>query len=164
MSFYEVYVDGASRGQGIVEDDGTVIKRGHGAIGVMIYENRKLVGQYARGIGRVPSSVAEYEAILLGITICWASSIPNPTIYSDSADVVNQINGDWECNNEDLIPLLLSAQDLREVYNFRLIKVPRHNVAETDALVNEFLDKLLEPVNKSKKKKKKRNKNIQKPI
>lgn len=139
MALYEVYVDGAARGQGA----GT--NRGHGACGVLIYKNKKLIGQYARGLGRVTSSQAEYEAILNGLMLCWAADLEDPVIYSDSATVVKQVNSDWKCTNEDLLPLLYSIHEIRDVYRFRLQKVKRHVVAEADALANRMLDQMLVP-------------------
>lgn len=143
MSFHECIVDGASRGQGVKDENGTPMK-GHGAAGVLIYRNKKLIGQYARALGRVSNNQAEYEAVLLGLQLCWAAGLENPIIYSDSNLVVNQINGDWDCKNQELLPLLWSAFEIKEVYNFKLQHVPRHHVSEADALVNDFLNLMLE--------------------
>lgn len=143
MSFHECIVDGASRGQGVKDENGTPVN-GHGAAGVLIYRNKKLIGQYARALGRVSNNQAEYEAVLLGLQLCWAAGLEHPVIYSDSNLVVNQINGDWDCKNQELLPLLWSVFEIKEVYNFRLEFVPRRYVSEADALVNNFLDLMLE--------------------
>lgn len=147
---YECYVDGASRGQGNPSPEG------HGAVGVLIYRNGKLVGQYARGLGRVTSSVAEYEAVLLALVMCWSAGLDDPIIYSDSEMVVKQVQGQWGCKNEDLLPLLYSVREIEEDFRFRIEHVSRHIVAEADALANDMLDMMLQPKPPRKKKNGKR--------
>lgn len=136
---YEVFVDGAARGQGV---DG---KSGHGAAAVLIYKNHQLIGQYARALGRRTNNESEYEAVLMALLMCWAADIPDPVIYSDSAVVVKQVTGEWMCKNEDLLPLLASIKEIQDVYRFRIVQVPRKVVTEADQLANELLDQLLEP-------------------
>lgn len=153
MALYEVYVDGASRGQGSINPDGSHEKFGHGAACAMIYRNKKLIGQYARGLGKVPNNVAEYEAILLGLLMCWSADLERPIFYSDSAVVVKQIKGEWQCKSERLIPLLHSIREIEEVYQFSIVQVPRSHVAEADRLVNRFLNNMLEKPEKQKKNK-----------
>lgn len=130
-----VVVDGAARGQGTPAG-------GEAALGVAIYKNNKLLGQYARGLGRRTNNEAEYEAVLAGVLLCWAGDLVDPIIYSDSAVVVKQVNGVWECRTESLRTLLLSIREIQEVFRFRLVQVPRKMVAEADHLANLFLDKL----------------------
>lgn len=131
------YVDGASRGQG-------ANKVGDGAVGVVIYRNGKLVGQYARGLGKRNNNECEYEAVLTALLLCWAApNLADPIIYSDSALVVKQVNREWSCNNPALVPLLMSIREIQEVFRFRIQQVPRKVVYEADLLANMFLDKLL---------------------
>lgn len=140
MALYEVYVDGAARGQGT---DG--IPYGHGACAAMIYKNRKLIGQFARGLGLVSNNQSEYEAVIMGLLMCWSARLEDPVIYSDSALVVRQINGEWECKNDDLLPLLYTVQEIADAYRFRLVHVKRHIVSGADALANNMLDQMLQP-------------------
>lgn len=157
MAVYECFVDGASRGQGTRDAEGNLVN-GHGAAAVLIYKNKKLIGQYARALGRTHNNQAEYEAVLIALMLCWAAGLEDPIIYSDSNLVVNQINGDWDCKNDDLIPLLLSVKEIQEVYRFRIQHVSRGVVAEADELVNKLLDDMLGPKTVKKKKKGKNNK------
>lgn len=138
-----MFVDGAARGQGQKDSNGDPVL-GHGAAAAMIYRNKKLIGQYARGLGRVSNSQAEYEAILLGVLMSWAADLHNPVVYSDSQSAINQLSGKWQCKSQNLIPLYKSIMDLKSVYNFHLVKAPRSNIGEVDCLVNEFLDEMLE--------------------
>ena len=70
------------------------------------------------------------------------ADLVDPIIYTDSAVVANQINGKWECKNRLLIPLLMTIEEIKLEYNFRIVQVPRAFVWEPDALANAFLDEL----------------------
>jgi ribonuclease HI len=154
MAFYECFVDGASRGQGNTGDESHY---GHGAIGVLIYRNKKMVGNYTRLLGRRSNNQAEYEAILHAVTICWSSGIESPIIYSDCKTAVDQINGNSQCNSQELLPFLHSINKIKRDYHFRVVHVPRSQVSEADALANSTLDEVLNiPEDKKKKKLKKR--------
>jgi ribonuclease HI len=131
----EVFCDGASRGQGQ--------KRiGEASCAVVVYKNRKKVAQFARGLGRRSNNEAEYEAVIAGLLICSMSDFLDPILYTDSAVVANHINGNWKCKNKSLLPLLMTVQDIKEEFKFRLVQVQRNFVWEPDALCNQFLDNL----------------------
>lgn len=131
----EVFCDGASRGQGQ--------KRfGEAACAAIVYKNRKKIAQFARGLGSRTNNEAEYEAVIAGLLICSMSDLVDPIIYTDSAVVANQINGKWECKNAALMPLLMTIEDIKSEYKFRVVQVPRSFVWEPDALANTFLDEL----------------------
>lgn len=131
----EVFCDGASRGQGQK-------KIGEASCAAVVYKNRKKVAQSARGLGARSNNEAEYEAVIAGLLICSMSDFIDPIIYTDSAVVANHINGTWKCKNEALLPLLMTIQDIREEYKFRVLQVQRNFVWEPDALANEFLNQL----------------------
>lgn len=131
----EVFCDGASRGQGQK-------KIGEAACATTIYRNRKKIAQFARGLGPRSNNEAEYEAVIAGLLICSMGDLLNPVIYTDSAVVANQINGKWKCRNDSLLPLLMTVEDIRDEFNFKVVQVERSFVWEPDALANEFLDTL----------------------
>lgn len=131
----EVFCDGASRGQGQK-------KIGEASCAAVVYRNRKKVAQFARGLGPRTNNEAEYEAVIAGLLICSMADLIDPIIYTDSAVVANQINGRWKCKNEVLIPLLMTVEEIREEYNFRVVQVPRAFVWEPDSLAKTFLDSL----------------------
>lgn len=131
----EVFCDGASRGQGQK-------KIGEASCAAIVYKNRKKVAQFARGLGSRTNNEAEYEAVIAALLICSMSDFRDPIIYTDSAVVANHINGKWKCKNSALLPLLMTIEDIRMEYPFRVLQVPRSFVWEADALANEFLDQL----------------------
>lgn len=131
----EVFCDGASRGQGQK-------KIGEAACAAVVYKNKKKVVQFARGLGRRTNNEAEYEAVITGLLICSMSDFVDPIIYTDSAVVANQVNGKWKCKNRALIPLLMTIEEIKSEYRFRLVQVPRNLVWEPDRLSNQFLNQL----------------------
>jgi len=133
----EVFCDGASRGQGQK-------KFGEASCGVVVYKNRKKIAQFARGLGPRTNNEAEYEAVIAGLLICSMADLVDPIIYTDSAVVANQVNGKWKCKNAALMPLLMTVEEIKAEFNFRVVQVPRAFVWEPDALANEFLDQLQE--------------------
>ena len=131
----EVFCDGASRGQGQK-------KVGEASCAAVVYKNRKKVAQFARGLGPRSNNEAEYEAVIAALLICSMSDFLDPIIYTDSAVVANHINGKWVCRNSSLIPLLMTIEDIKQEYPFRVLQVDRSFVWEADFLANEFLDQL----------------------
>jgi len=154
----ECYVDGASRGQGVVPG-----VDGEAAVGVVVYRNNQLIGKYARGIGKATNNHAELEAVLTCLMMCWGNpNLEDPIIYTDSQVTAKLVNGEWYCRNDSLRPLVLSIQEIQEVFRFRLIQVPRGEVAEADSLAKKFLDKLQERLVEDKKRQRRiRKKKIQ---
>lgn len=136
----EVFCDGASRGQGQ--------KRfGEASCASVVYKNRKKIAQFARGLGQRTSNEAEYEAVISGLLICSMADLLDPIIYTDSAVVANQVNGKWQCKNAALMPLLMTIEEIRSEFNFRVVQVKRSFVWEPDQLANTFLNQLQERKN-----------------
>lgn len=140
----EVFIDAACRGNGVSGSTGA------SAIGIVIYRNRKVVGQYSRPIGERTSNEAEYEALIHSLFWCWSlsaieSDFHNPTIYTDSMTVHRQVTGAWNCKSDNLLPLLAAVLKFKENnYHFRLEHVPRKVVAEADTLANMILDDVID--------------------
>lgn len=131
----EVFCDGASRGQGQK-------KFGEASCAVVVYKNRKKIAQFARGLGPRTNNEAEYEAVIAGLLICSMADLHDPIIYTDSAVVANHINGRWKCKSSVLLPLLMTIEEIRSEFNFRVVQVNRSFVWEPDSLANIFLDQL----------------------
>jgi ribonuclease HI len=131
----EVFCDGASRGQGQK-------KVGEASCAVVVYKNRRKIAQFARGLGQRSNNEAEYEAVIAALLMCSMSDLRDPIIYTDSAVIANHISGKWKCKNASLLPLLMTIEDIKEEYQFRVLQVPRAFVWEADMLANEFLDQL----------------------
>lgn len=131
----EVFCDGASRGQGQK-------KFGEASCAAVVYRNKKKVAQFARGLGPRTNNEAEYEAVITGLLICSMADLIDPIIYTDSAVVANQVSGKWRCKNASLLPLLMTIEEIKSEFNFRIVQVKRNYVWEADSLANQFLDNL----------------------
>lgn len=133
-----ILVDGSSRGQG--KTPGVA---GDAACAAVIYKNNKLVIQLVRGLGPRDNNAAEIEAVILALIFCLGSyDLLDPVIYSDSELAVKLINGTWKCNSLELLPLILTIQEIRSSFRFRVQQVPRREVAVADLLCTQYLDHL----------------------
>lgn len=131
--FIQCFIDGACRNQG------TNLAR-RAAAAVVIFKSGKEIVRFARGLGDRSNNEAEYEALINALLILTMQDLPAPTIYSDSAVVVNHTTGRWECKSESLLPYYMTVQEIRNEYSFNIIQVPRSKVFLPDELCNRFLD------------------------
>ena len=126
-----LYTDGGARGNpgpaayGYVleADDGTVLD--------------------ARGetIGVATNNVAEYRALLAGLTKALELGLDELDVISDSELLVKQMNGEYRVKNAALIDLSLEAAQLaREIGCVTYSAVRRTENELADQLVNEALD------------------------
>lgn len=126
MINYEVIVDGAC--------SATADGIGESACAVLIYKHKKLIGQLSRGLGLRTAAEAEFEAVIMGVQLCWAAQLPNPIIYTDSQMVVRAHDGLWTDPHPSLVGLIHTLGEFADNYPFRLHWVPRRDVAAADEL------------------------------
>jgi ribonuclease HI len=138
----EVFIDGASR------DKGSGDRRS--ACAVVIYNKKKEIARFSRLLGDRDHNQAEYEALTTALTMLMMSEYKNPVIYSDSAVVVNQVNGKWAVKSEKLYPYWLTILEIQKEYGFKLVQVKRDKVFIPDDLCNNMLDFLQEEFDKKK--------------
>jgi ribonuclease HI len=126
-----LYTDGGARGNpgpaayGYVleADDGTVLD--------------------ARGetIGVATNNVAEYRALLAGLTKALELGLDELDVISDSELLVKQMNGEYRVKNAALIDLSVEAAHLaREIGRVTYSAVRRTENELADQLVNQALD------------------------
>lgn len=97
-----VFCDGACSNNG-----GAAQRAG---IGVVIEWQGRKPFILSEGVGNKTNNEAEYEGILKALLLIKENEIKTVTINSDSALVVNQVNGNWKCRDKKLIPLLIKTQ------------------------------------------------------
>lgn len=134
---YECFIDGACRNNGSLDRP-----REAAAAAIIYYNKKEKIVAFARPLGELSNNQAEYEALIMCLTICRTLKIINPIIYSDSRVVVKQVNGDWEVKEKSLLPQYVSVKTLAEDYNFKLVWVPRKNVFLANDLCNKALNQL----------------------
>ena len=133
----EVMVDGASRFNNISD------KANVSAIGMIFWRDGRLKKKSAKMVGDLTNNETEYSAIIEALKYLKKIGLNEEEIVikSDSLLCVNQINGTYDCNAENLKPFLQSATDrLKDFPNTTVVHIRReHNKA--DDIVNEYLEK-----------------------
>lgn len=76
-------------------------------------------------IGDTTNNVAEYHGLLYGLISIWSSGITTIKIISDSKLMVNQVNGSYQCNNDQLKSLLHQIKTILSKYSYTIEHVPR---------------------------------------
>lgn len=127
----------------VIVDGG--LRQGVAAAAVLIYKNSKLVGQYRRTLSCTTSNIAELEAVLVAIELCWASGIKSPVIYTDS-EYVYRIVADQQAPDRTAAILLASLKEILKEFAFTIERVQRRDVAAAHDYVTDLLDKVVAPL------------------
>lgn len=132
---FVLYTDGASRGN-----------PGLAAIGAVLYrvDDHKLVlvGQVSEAIGTATNNVAEYEAVIAGLSASLPFVPDEVILRADSQLLIRQLEGRYRVKNPKLQELFTKARKLlRALPSYRLEHVPREENVVADALANAALDK-----------------------
>ena len=97
----------------------------------------------ARGeaIGVATNNVAEYSALVAGLSRALEAGIRELEVRSDSELMVKQMRGEYRVKNKDLRSLFLDAsRAAREIGRVTFTHVRREHNELADRLVNEALD------------------------
>ncbi len=125
-----VWVDGGSRG-----NPGPA---GAGAVLLVKGSPRRGRGEY---LGEATNNVAEYRALLLGLSLAREAGVRTLTVHADSELMVRQMTGRYRVKNPDLLRLHTEAR--KEAARFASVTyrhVPREENVLADRLVNQALD------------------------
>ena len=126
-----LHFDGGSRGN-----------PGPGGIGVvLLYEAGDPLYELGEFLGRCTSNVAEYTALIRGLTAAKNLRASKVIIKADSELVVRQINGIYKVKSPHIIPLYQRAVTLmREIGDVTITHVYREGNARADELANMAMD------------------------
>jgi ribonuclease HI len=125
-----VNVDGGARGN-----------PGPAAIGVVVSDGSgRVLEEVSEVIGVATNNVAEYRALLRGISTAVALGADELELVGDSELVARQLSGDYRVKNAALRPLYEEAVRLLRGLRWQIRSVPREQNARADALVNAALD------------------------
>lgn len=95
-----------------------------------------------RKIGKATNNVAEYEAVITGLSLAHDLGAVRVVVKLDSELIVNQMNGKYRIRNEALGSLAERVREIEaEFEKCEYIHVPRADNAEADRLANEVLKK-----------------------
>jgi ribonuclease HI len=123
-------VDGGARGNPGPAAIGAVISDPDGAV----------LEEIAERIGVATNNVAEYRALLRGVTVARALGADEVEIIGDSELVARQLTGAYRVKNAALKPLRAEVLRALDGMRWTIRTVPRAQNSRADALVNAALD------------------------
>ncbi len=128
-----LFADGGSRGN-----------PGPAASGaVLIAEDGTILREVGEFLGVATNNVAEWKALLSGLSAALELGVDDLTVRLDSELVVRQLTGVYRVKAPDLIPLHARAKRLlRKFGTVDVGHVRRKHNAAADALVNRVLDEV----------------------
>ena len=132
MSGIVIYTDGGARNN-----------PGPAGIGIVIYDGEEKISEVKRYIGKATNNVAEYEALIAGLTEAEGMDFGarSVEVRMDSELIVKQMRGEYKVKDKNLKILHGRAKGLVAGFsNIDFVHIPREDNAEADALVNEAID------------------------
>lgn len=125
----EIFTDGACRGN-----------PGPAGIGVVIYQDGKMISQISKPIGDATNNLAEYTALIYALQEALLLKLSTVRVSIDSELVFYQISGDYKIKNEKLRPLFNQVQHLRKGFqNISFRCIPREQNQEADRLATQAI-------------------------
>lgn len=115
---------------------------GRAAIGIRITfpGSDKTPVEIAQRIPDATNNEAEYQAVIKALLVCAEMKAERIAIYSDSKLIVNQVNGEWACNEERLQQLVDRIKTLKTCFKKTMFTwVPREQNTDADRLSKEGL-------------------------
>jgi ribonuclease HI len=127
-----LYTDGAARGN-----------PGPAAIGIVLTDARgKVLQEFGERIGETTNNVAEYRALVRGLTLAAALHADEIEIRTDSELMARQLDGAYRVKSANLKPLHDQARRaLAQFASVSIQHIPRAQNRRADALANAALDR-----------------------
>jgi len=124
-------------------DGGSRGNPGPAGIGVTITDDKgQRVYELGEFIGRCTNNVAEYTALLRGLSAAIALQADTLLVRADSELVVRQITGVYRVKSPDLKPLYQQAMELMaQIKTVKVNHVYRESNSRADALANMAMDR-----------------------
>ena len=125
-----------------IQFDGAAIPNpGEMGIGVVLLENSTIITTISRKLPTIgTNNIAEYTALLTGITKALELGWKHVVIEGDSKLVVNQVNGTWKVNKEHLESLCAKVvKDLSKFGSYTISWIPRDKNTIADKLASKAL-------------------------
>lgn len=127
-----LWTDGAARGNPGPAGCGAILKTADG----------RVLAAESQYLGHTTNNVAEYKALLLGLTRALEAGVRRIEVRADSELLIRQLKGEYRVKNEGLKPLAAEAKALLARFeSFRLKHVRRELNTEADQLANEGIDR-----------------------
>jgi ribonuclease HI len=127
-----LWTDGAARGNPGPAGAGVMLKTAAGEV----------LAAEGAFLGHTTNNVAEYRALLLGLTRALELGVKRIEVRADSELLIKQLKGEYRVRSEGLRPLYEQARGLLGRFEAsRLLHVRREHNAEADRLANEGIDR-----------------------
>jgi ribonuclease HI len=128
---YVLRTDGGARGNPGPAGAGFVLENPDGTVAC----------RGGRFLGSATNNVAEYEALIWGLTTALNRTASPLIVLSDSELVVRQVSGAYKVKSPSLRPLHAKAVELmRRIGNARIEHVRREENCAADRLANQAMD------------------------
>ncbi|MEY6435299.1 bifunctional RNase H/acid phosphatase [Corynebacterium pseudotuberculosis] len=129
-----IEADGGSRGNPGVAGSGTVL---------FDATHTEILRRLAYVVGTATNNVAEYHALLNGLTAARELGATEVDVLMDSKLVVEQMSGRWKIKHPDMKQLALSCQHIASGFaSITYTWIPRNQNARADELANKAMDAL----------------------
>lgn len=123
-------------------DGGARGNPGPAGIGVVFSdESGKVIAKFSEYIGEATNNIAEYKALILGLTKAKDFDLGEIECRLDSELVVKQLNGQYKVKDTKMKGLFEEVQKLIFFKPVKFVHVRREQNKLADSLVNEALDK-----------------------
>ena len=131
-----IAVDGASKGN-----------PGPAGIGVVIYdETGKVLKEISEYIGDATNNIAEYTALIRGLSEALDMGVSHVAINTDSELMARQVGGRYRVKNEGLLPLFESVLDLMGKFKTASVNhVTRDKNKQADKLASKATASVEQP-------------------
>lgn len=122
-------------------DGGARGNPGPAAIGYVLSQAGSIVAQHGETIGETTNNVAEYTALLRGLTHAKKIGASHVDCKLDSLLVVEQLNRNYKVKDANLAKLFTQVWNVAQEFSkVTFSHIPREENAAADALVNQALD------------------------
>jgi len=132
MGQFQIYIDGAARGNPGPAGIGVVITDGEG----------KIIDTVSKYIGQSTNNVAEYTALIFGIEKVHNRKLKDIVINTDSQLLAKQLGGEYKVKSSVLKDLYDKANKLLMSFDeVRVNQIDREQNKQADKLANKAIDK-----------------------
>lgn len=126
-SEFEIYIDGASKGN-----------PGPGGIGVVVCRDGVTIKNVSVYIGRVTNNVAEYNALIYGLKEALTLKAQKIKVNTDSELLYRQIKKIYKIKSQNLLDLYNQARHLMSGFEEVMLKhIPREQNRGADKLATQ---------------------------
>ena len=127
----KIFIDGGSRGN-----------PGHGACAAAVFDDKGvLVSEEGKYLGRCTNNFAEYNGLILALSIAGRLGAAELRVFSDSELLVKQFGGEYKIKDPVLKDLMADIKkEVRAFNSVTVSHIPRAENAHADRLVNVILD------------------------